>query len=148
MLLFLLWGCFWISSNRTAWPDCWQTSPQKEGASYGPDLNVSLNNAFCTSYTTNDEYFGKAVYNCIENYRWDPSDEVWLDACYWYLYHCDTNCSQANLDTGSSCFPAGTQVSIKGGKKKNIEDVLIGDEVDNQDLTRNHYAIRLTKYAN
>ena len=67
----------------------------------------------------NDEY--ALMHNACSycGYGWAPCGN----------YYCDFNCPPCLNFGGSQCFVAGTEITLSNGDIKNIEDVVVGEEV-------------------
>jgi len=66
----------------------------------------------------------------------------WTDTYYGWFWepgesysYTDVDIFKVPMDPGGSCFLAGTKIAMSDGSSKNIENVMIGDDVTSYDVT-------------
>lgn len=99
---------------------------QTDSSRYVKVLDLDTNDAIFATDGTHTEI------SSIDAVIFDePQDVYIMDMQEIHNFVLETNGFMALLvvHNALSCFPAGTQITLEGGSKKNIEDIQIGDEV-------------------
>lgn len=131
-------GVLWPAAYTTASPEC------------GADTDCAGTDKCWTDGTCVDEDYCEKDSDCASGagtgqyYYCNRHDGE--DKCY-YIDEEDTG-TETGTEGEDSCFIAGTKITMSDGTKKNIEDIVVGDEVKTSDGVGLVTALRPTTLGN